>query len=680
MLSTLLALTSYHQTLGATPSHTRASPCHEHAAQRQTTPNIPQIPNTTPQTHATTILRNTPPTLLATNDQPPQPEAHTTPTARATAAQPSQEPAPTPTAASFQELAPHLHERALQALAIRRITTPTPIQRAAIPRIAAGEHVLLHAETGSGKSLAFLLPTLPTLPDGATLLLLAPTRELALQLAAEAAQLVADPSDVQLVAVGSSPPAAALLAARALVATPAELLDMYDVAGGIASAVDVFLSQLGVLILDELDTLLPVSEVYGPAADKRKRRVNKRAPEPPAQLLLRRALELCARPSLQVVAASATVSRPSRNKLARVLRLDPMGRWFDAPPQVVRPDNLVSRDLSAAPSSWLCPPTIEHKYVKLPVRIAKLAPALPGRHEAALAAAARRRRPGGRAKPTLKEKRRIRAAKADAERRERAAQEVHPLLEALKLAIEAERPRSALVFLCRSSGLTVRRAAKQLTRIGVPATGLHAAVGLEGASSASIGIVAEDEIFKTNDDDDDEEVEETAELGDHERGSAQPSLRRAFASPYGSRESAAKPTRSADTERLRASHGALSERFKRQAASAEAEDDDTPPPLVVTFEDMARGLHFEGVEMVFILGLPDSPATYLHLAGRTGRQPVNRGTVVTFCAGNSHVRLCSWSERLGGVAFESLELAGLDSLLLGGRSETPKAAEASTTI
>ena len=41
---------------------------------------------------------------------------------------------------------------------------------------------------------------------------------------------------------------------------------------------------------------------------------------------------------------------------------------------------------------------------------------------------------------------------------------------------------------------------------------------------------------------------------------------------------------------------------------------------------MARGLHFEGVEMVFILGLPDSPATYLHLAGRAS--PVQ---VVALC-------------------------------------------------
>lgn len=86
-------------------------------------------------------------------------------------------------------------------------------------------------------------------------------------------------------------------------------------------------------------------------------------------------------------------------------------------------------------------------------------------------------------------------------------------------------------------------------------------------------------------------------------------------------------------------------------------------PLVVTFEDMARGLHFDGVETVYILGLPDSPATYLHLAGRTGRQPVLSGTVVTLCPGNSHQQLTSWAQRLGGVEFERIELDGLEEAL-----------------
>ena len=81
-------------------------------------------------------------------------------------------------------------------------------------------------------------------------------------------------------------------------------------------------------------------------------------------------------------------------------------------------------------------------------------------------------------------------------------------------------------------------------------------------------------------------------------------------------------------------------------------------PLLVTFEDMARGLHFDAVEAVFILGLPDSPATYLHLAGRTGRQPVLDGQVITLCPRGGHTQLLGWSERLGGVEFQELRLDG----------------------
>jgi superfamily II DNA/RNA helicase len=85
---------------------------------------------------------------------------------------------------------------------------------------------------------------------------------------------------------------------------------------------------------------------------------------------------------------------------------------------------------------------------------------------------------------------------------------------------------------------------------------------------------------------------------------------------------------------------------------------DERTPLVVTFEEMARGLHFDAVDAVFIVGIPDSPSTYLHLAGRTGRQPVLQGTVVTLCPGAAHENLLGWSTRLGGIEFEELEVGG----------------------
>lgn len=94
---------------------------------------------------------------------------------------------------SFADLIPSLPAVVTHALSARGVTTPTPIQEAALSRAFAGESLLLHAETGSGKSLAFLLPTLarlglaglvdvPAELTQAKVLIITPTRELGVQL------------------------------------------------------------------------------------------------------------------------------------------------------------------------------------------------------------------------------------------------------------------------------------------------------------------------------------------------------------------------------------------------------------------------------------------------------------------------------------------------------------------
>ena len=114
---------------------------------------------------------------------------------------------------------------------------------------------------------------------------------------------------------------------------------------------------------------------------------------------------------------------------------------------------------------------------------------------------------------------------------------------------------------------------------------------------------------------------------------------------------------------LRLRHRAVSDAFTAQLTARRAADGSDSAgggaaaaerPVLVTFEDMARGLHFDAVDAVFILGLPDSPATYLHLAGRTGRQPVLEGSVITISPGKSQEQLFSWSTQLGGIKFEPL--------------------------
>src|SRR5690606_3375695 len=78
----------------------------------------------------------------------------------------------------------------LSALDRAGFTQPTPVQEAAIPRAMAGEDLMVSSQTGSGKTAAFMLPVLNRISQqpankgsGVQVLVLTPTRELALQVA-----------------------------------------------------------------------------------------------------------------------------------------------------------------------------------------------------------------------------------------------------------------------------------------------------------------------------------------------------------------------------------------------------------------------------------------------------------------------------------------------------------------
>src|SRR5271166_1790263 len=79
-----------------------------------------------------------------------------------------------------------LHPLLLQAIRDMRYEEPTPIQAEAIPHILAGRDLIATAQTGTGKTAAFLLPILHHLlhkPLGKTqALIVTPTRELAQQI------------------------------------------------------------------------------------------------------------------------------------------------------------------------------------------------------------------------------------------------------------------------------------------------------------------------------------------------------------------------------------------------------------------------------------------------------------------------------------------------------------------
>ncbi|MDQ2765839.1 MAG: DEAD/DEAH box helicase [Gemmatimonadota bacterium] len=155
---------------------------------------------------------------------------------------------------SFAELmlAPEL----LRAVADAGYTTPTPIQSRAIPLILKGRDIMGLAQTGTGKTAAFTLPIVQRLlggPRRARALVLAPTRELALQVKESFAKYAAHSGLEIAVVYGGVPLGPQEQALRAgvdvIVATPGRLLDHME-------RQNVAFDDLEVLVLDEADRML----------------------------------------------------------------------------------------------------------------------------------------------------------------------------------------------------------------------------------------------------------------------------------------------------------------------------------------------------------------------------------------------------------------------------------------
>ena len=134
---------------------------------------------------------------------------------------------------------------------------PTPIQTKAIPIILSGKDVIGCAETGTGKTAAFLLPIIQNLSvkarPGVRVLVLAPTRELALQIEKNYGELNHLKANKSVLVIGGANIKAQMadLRRRAtiVIATPGRLLDLTE-----RRAID--LSTVEVLVLDEADRML----------------------------------------------------------------------------------------------------------------------------------------------------------------------------------------------------------------------------------------------------------------------------------------------------------------------------------------------------------------------------------------------------------------------------------------
>lgn len=151
----------------------------------------------------------------------------------------------------------NLHPTLLRGVEDLGFVRPTPIQEKAIPQALTGRDLLACAATGSGKTAAFLLPILHQLmdkPRGTTrALVLAPTRELALQILADAHAL-APHTGIRAAAVhggvGMGPQEKAFrTGADFIIATPGRLLDHFQYRYAA-------LSGLEFLVLDEADRML----------------------------------------------------------------------------------------------------------------------------------------------------------------------------------------------------------------------------------------------------------------------------------------------------------------------------------------------------------------------------------------------------------------------------------------
>ncbi|MGL5756989.1 MAG: DEAD/DEAH box helicase [Paraclostridium sp.] len=155
---------------------------------------------------------------------------------------------------NFKELG--INDNTIETLKKMGITTPTPIQEESIELIKSGTDVIAEAQTGTGKTLAFLLPIFENIStdlNHVQALIISPTRELAIQITKEAEKL-SENTDINLLAMYGGKDIGAQLKKlkrniHLVIATPGRLLDHIE-------RETINLSKLKVIVLDEADQML----------------------------------------------------------------------------------------------------------------------------------------------------------------------------------------------------------------------------------------------------------------------------------------------------------------------------------------------------------------------------------------------------------------------------------------
>lgn len=145
----------------------------------------------------------------------------------------------------------------VEALKVQGITVPTPVQQESVPLLMDGRDVIAEAHTGTGKTLAFLLPILQKIDKDKRYpqaLVIAPTRELALQITEEAKRLASTTEGLSLLAVYGGQDVERQLrklkgGTQLIIGTPGRLLD--HLRRGTLE-----LGGVKMLVLDEADQML----------------------------------------------------------------------------------------------------------------------------------------------------------------------------------------------------------------------------------------------------------------------------------------------------------------------------------------------------------------------------------------------------------------------------------------
>ncbi|KAG8529550.1 ATP-dependent RNA helicase [Bacidia gigantensis] len=156
-----------------------------------------------------------------------------------------------------------LSSKTMQAIEEMKFTAMTEIQQRGIPPLLAGKDVLGAAKTGSGKTLAFLIPAVEMLSalrfkprNGTGVIIVSPTRELALQIFGVARELMAHHSQTYGIVMGGANRRAEAeklsKGVNLVIATPGRLLDHLQNTKGF------IFKNLRALIIDEADRILEV--------------------------------------------------------------------------------------------------------------------------------------------------------------------------------------------------------------------------------------------------------------------------------------------------------------------------------------------------------------------------------------------------------------------------------------